>query len=285
MRAHAVTKASFLAISAVLAAVFLCVSVAEQHPSASAFAPKVEPIHAATHQKVSSSNAQKRSPTLLAMVAPDTSSVLLPIVDQPEIHTDQKLLADAVLRRLPSLCRDHLEHFYVLYQGATQRGLGGKTTIIIDGSAVGNEFVGLMTHECGHVIHGNLLGNLDSGPSNFKDGSDVFAKDSPAAAFFAISWVNEGKMKATAKKTDFASGYGQTNAFEDFAEFFTSYVLDRPWLEARAKTNVAIAAKLNWMETNLPLSQNVLGTGMETWNKTVPWDATKLSFAWNPETL
>ncbi|HVW66241.1 MAG TPA: hypothetical protein VHA78_00750 [Candidatus Peribacteraceae bacterium] len=237
------------------------------------------------HQNPSAPTLVAAAVTVPTIQSSEGSTALLPIVAQADIHPDQQTLANDVLERLPSLCRDNLKNFYVLYQGATQRGLGGKTTIIIDGHAVGNEFVGLMVHECGHVIHGNLLGDITSGASNFTDGNDVFAKDSPAAAFFSISWSTPNVMKAGLTKKDFVSGYAQTNCFEDFAETFTGYVLERPWMETRAKSDPIIAAKLQWMEANLPLPANLLGTGTEQWTGTVPWDATKLAYVWSPISL
>ena len=151
-----------------------------------------------------------------------------------------------------------------------------------DGTSPDNEFAGLIVHECGHVIHGNLLGNSSSGPSTFRDGNDVFASDSPAAAFFAISWSNTKKKTQGITDADFVSGYAKTDPFEDFAETFTMYVLQRPALETRATQNAIINKKLQWMEQTFPLPTNMLGTPLYTWNGTIPWDATKLPYAWNP---
>jgi hypothetical protein len=79
------------------------------------------------------------------------------------------------------------------------------------------------------------------------------------------------------------SGYAQTDAFEDFAETFTAYVLHRDAFEQRAKSNAAINAKLQWMKTNLPISANALGTSQYVWNGKIPWDATKLAFTANAQ--
>lgn len=301
MRVRTVIKASVSVLVAVAATILVGSSVAEGHIAASKttvnrtvwnasvshLAVRLQPILSAMQKRYAAAPLLAAATLSLpaAQTASTTATTLLPIVDQADMHADQKILANDVLERLPSLCRDHLKNFYVLYQGATQRGLGGKSTIIIDGNAVGNEFVGLMVHECGHVIHGNLLGNIASGASGFKDGNDVFAKDSPAASFFAISWSTQNVMKAGIKKADFVSGYAETDCFEDFAETFTAYVLERPWMETRAKSDPVIAAKLQWMQTYLPLPRTLLGTGTEQWKNVVPWDATKLAYVWNPTTM
>ena len=278
MQATAVTKAAFLSLGVVVASIALTPSVAKKQLPAS-----VSPSFSATitFLEPTRKSIEHAAATPITQQKPDTPT-LLPIVDQPDILEHQRILADTVLKRLPSLCRDSVKHFFVLYSDAKNRGLGGKTSIVIDGTVPDNEFVGLLVHECGHVIHGNLLGNLSSGASAFRDGKDIFATDSSAAAFFSISWSSAKKASPRSQKQDFVSGYAQTDPFEDFAETFTMYILQRPALEAHALENPLIAAKLRWMETNLPLSDVALVTPLSSWNGNIPWDATKLSFVWRP---
>jgi hypothetical protein len=235
-------------------------------------------------QRVRSTLKRKRpsGPTLIASLPkPKPQSTLLAVVTQKDIKDNHQKLADKVLRALPPQCRTYLKSFYVQYSGATRRGLGGKTTIILDGSVPDAEFAALLTHECGHVTHGNMLGTSGSSSSAFKDGNDIFYNDSPVAQFFAISWTTETVLKKEATKNDFVSGYAKSDAFEDFAESFAMYVLHRNAFKERAKTNTAIAAKLKWMETNMPLPENAIGVDGYTWNKEVPWDVTKLAMTLN----
>lgn len=216
--------------------------------------------------------------------SPAPEPVLLAAVDQQDIKPHHRTLANAVLRALPSNCRRHLRNFYVKYADITQRGLGGKTTIIIDGTAPDTEFAGLLVHECGHVTHGNLHGTPASGESTFRDGRNAIYNDAPVSSFFAISWMTESVLRRDAdKKTDFVSGYAQSDAFEDFAETFAMYILHRPALRERADTSPAIAAKLAWMETYLPTAENPLGESLYTWNRQVPWDVTRLPYALRDE--
>lgn len=210
--------------------------------------------------------------------APVKDSTLLAVVQQPDITPRHQELSDAVLRALPSPCRTYLKNYFVRYKDATQRGLGGKTTIILDGTPPDAEFAGLLIHECGHVTHSNMMGTATAGVSAFKDSSEPFYSDSPMVEFFAINWMTETVLKRAATKADFASGYGQSDAFEDFAESFAMYILHRPAMRERAKTNTAMAAKLAWMEKYLPVSETAIGTDTYTWNKVVPWDVTKLPY-------
>ncbi len=275
MQARRVTKAAVLPISVVVVSVVLALIVTDSAPVASI--PHEAPV-AITLKPIIASNTVKPAPHPAA----ETPS-LLPVVQQKSIRENQQKIADAVLRRLPAGCRDNLKNFYVLYNNPKQRGLGGKSTIILDGTPKDTEFAALLVHECGHVIHANMQGNSKSGLSLFKDGKDTFAKDSPVVSFFAISWMQSNIMKKDLTKEDFVSGYAQSDVFEDFAETFATYVLQRPSMVERAKTNSVIAAKLAWMETNLPLADDVLGTAQYSWDKVVPWDSTKLAYSWNPQ--
>ncbi len=278
MQARAVRKAALSSVGAVLVTFVVALSVSEHNLPASTLSQDtpahIEQFIAALQEQVSSDASTED--------LKNAASDLLSVVQNPLIQKHHQILADTVLRRLPAGCRNNLKIFSVLYENAKERGLGGKTTIIIDGSVSDSEFAALITHECGHVISGNLLGNVRTGKSAFRDGKDIFAKDSPSAAFFALSWRNEKTFRADANESDFASGYALSNAFEDFAETFTLYVLQRPALEARAKENSVMAAKLNWMRKHLPLKDGALGIPLYSWDGSIPWDATKLAYGWNP---
>lgn len=249
-------------------------------------APSVanDPIPATVHdaaQKVKrrpfvpSTSKVRRSPFVAAAIATQPAAPeILPIVDQPTITDNHKKIATKVLKALPAGCRDNLQTFVVLYKGATRRGLGGKTTIILDGSVPDEEFAALLVHECGHVIHGNMHGTSTAGGTAFADGPYPFYADSPVIAFWNTSWKSAATRKAS-KDADFVSGYAKSNPFEDFSETFAAYVLQRDTLKERAKKNDAIAAKLFWMDVHLPVAEDLIGDGTATWDGTVPWDVTK----------
>lgn len=290
MRSFPLSKAIAVSTFAVLSVLMLAGSVPQERAdssekqlsSAVSDAEYPAPTLLEGGKRVRSSAKRPRGaakPYLAAALPARTAEpALLAAVIHPDIKAHHQKLADAVLRALPAPCRTHLKNFYVKYSNVTQRGLGGKTTIIIDGTASDAEFTGLLVHECAHVTHSNMPGNPRSGASPFRDGSEPIYNDSPLTAFFAISWMTEGVLKAGAKKTDFASGYAQSDAFEDFAETYAFYVLHRPAMRERAKTSPAIAAKLAWMETHLPSDENAVGVSSYTWNKQVPWDVTKLPY-------
>ena len=224
---------------------------------------------------VPSTSKVRRSPFVAAAIAAQPAAPeILPVVDQPTITENHKKIATEVLNALPAGCRDNLQTFVVLYSGATRRGLGGKTTIILDGSVPDEEFAALLVHECGHVIHGNMLGSPTAGQTAFADGPYPFYADSPMVAFWNVSWKSTAKRKA-GKDADFVSGYAKSDPFEEFSETFAAYVLQRDTLKERAKDNDAIAAKLFWMDVHMAVPDDAIGNGTASWDGTVPWDVTK----------
>jgi hypothetical protein len=240
------------------------------------------------------SKAKRKNTALTAQISKTSQAAktvaanaqpLLAAVQKPDIHANQQLLADTVLRSLPSGCRDHLKTFLVRYDHPQNRGLGGKTTIIIDGSVPDEEFMALLTHECGHVIHSNWQGNPASGESAFKDGATPFYNDSPVVAFFSIAWENEHVMRRGVGAKDVVSGYAKSDAFENFAETFTLYALHPDAIAAQAQDSAIIARQLTWMRTYLPMG-TILSKSAYSWNGKAPWDVTRLPYAWvGPKTM
>lgn len=263
-----------------LSVLVLAVIVAEHETPATSSVtpvlPEVEQAHDAPRKKPA------RKSTTVAVAQP----TLLAAVDHPDIRPEHRLLADRILRALPSGCDKQLKNFYIRYDNPKQRGLGGKETIIVagttqDGKALpAEEIAALIVHECGHLAHGAMAGSPTSGDSGFRDGQQTFYADSPIVSFFLISWESDRILRSGSDANDFASGYAKSDCFEDFAEFFAAYILQRPSLIERAKTNNAIARKLQWMDTYMPTPLHGVIESGYTWNGKVPWDITKLPYSW-----
>ncbi len=210
----------------------------------------------------------------------------LPVIDQPDIAMNHRRIADETLRALPAECRPMLANFYVRYDGPSQRGLGGKKTIILSGDVPDSEFRALLIHEFAHITDlGCLVGNIQSGTSEFCDGSDEIWNDDPSVAFYRISWLTSDVARREARPEDFVSGYASWDPFEDLAESYAYYVLQREAFEERAKTNAALAQKLRWFETFVFRDPLNIATGLHQWNRKVPWDVTKLTYEWHPEMM
>ncbi len=212
-----------------------------------------------------------------------TKTGYLAVVDQPEIREEHKAIADEVLRMLPTTCRNQLENFYVRYDNPEQRGLAGAHSVIVTGNVPPQEFRALLVHEIfGHIVDlGCLKGTAESGFSAFRDGKNPIYADDKSVSFYQISWLTEKVQRADTKAADLVTGYASWDAFEDFAETVTYYMLQEDAFRARAATNDVLAKKLSWLETNLFPRKIRIAEGSSTWDgTTVPWDATKLPYAW-----
>jgi len=277
----AVSVTSLLVVATLLAA-----SVTDADSGAREQQANGEPTHSEVHfqplARVSSLKKKRRISPYIATVTnamPSSAAPTYAFLERTDITEHHKKLATTVFSALPASCASNIRTFSIIYKDAKYRGLGGKSTIILDGSVIDTEFTALLIHECGHVISGNMIGSSQSGESAFRDGKSPFYNDGAAVSFFAVSWENERTLKKGTKDADFISGYASSDIFEDFAETFAAYVLQRPYLRTRAKTNKAIAQKLAWMEANIPLSETAVGNTTYKGTKDVPWDVTKLPYA------
>lgn len=231
-----------------------------------------------------SSASSSSAPQITAAAQPRRN--FLPVVDQPDIQERHKIIADEVLRLLPASCIDQLDHFYVRYDKPERRGLAGKNTVIVDGTLPDDEFRAVLVHEAlGHVFDlGCLQGSPLAGNSIFKDGNEPIFRDDASLSFYRISWTDSAHQRSGTQSEDFVSGYAASDPFEDFAESAIYFVLHADMFTQRAKTNPALAIKLKWLQTFLPVdpvtSNALVGSA---WNGSVPWDATKLAYTWrNP---
>ncbi len=245
-------------------------------------APSPSPV---TTKKVATAMKRSRNALVAQVTAPSFS--VRPVLKQADIHENQQIIAEEVLRKMPTKCNDVLKHFFVRYDNPQNRGLAGKDTIILTGNVGDDEFRALMVHEYGHVMDlGCMRGTSSAAPSAFRDGNEVIYSDDPSALFYAISWSNEKTRNSGSKPEDFVSGYAQWDPFEDFAETTAAYVLHTDALKEAAKKNPVLAQKVQWMETYLFPVAPTVATSTYTWPSTKrPWDITKLSYAWNKESV
>jgi len=227
------------------------------------------------------------APTVRKTAPSQPKRSYLAVVDQPDIQERHKIIADEVLRLLPESCSSQLKNFYVRYDKPERRGLAGKNTIIVDGTLPDEEFRAVLIHEAlGHVFDlGCLEGSPLSGNSIFKDGNEPIFRDDTSLSFYRISWVDSTHQRTETKPEDFVSGYAASDPFEDLAESVIYYVLHNASFVERAQTNTALATKLKWLQTFLPVVPNTVATAGGAWNGTVPWDATKLAYEWKRQVV
>jgi len=155
--------------------------------------------------------------------------------------------------------------------------------MILSGNVPDAEFRALFVHEFGHLTDlGCLTGTSNSASSAFQDGKEIIYQNDPSVEFYSISWLNKDTKRHGAKEADFVSGYASWDPFEDFAESFIYYVLQRDAFRERAQSNTALARKLQWLETNIFTEPLHIATSKSPWTGKVPWDITKLAYEWHP---
>lgn len=236
---------------------------------------RVIPKEAESHQSSSLYSRMQRVFERKVQREEKTQS-LLPIVNQPDIRDTDKVLLDQIFRWLPDTCHTNLKHLVVRYDPKAQRGLSTETTMILRGENMSaQEKIGVVTHECGHIIDlGALKGTKRSGESNYPDGSIPTFNDDPSVLFYTLSWIDPDNKKSSAKKIDFASGYAMHDPWEDLAETFTAYLLDNAALRERAEKSDVLMQKIVWIETYVIPNGFALPESSGIGNRYV-WDWTK----------
>lgn len=187
----------------------------------------------------------------------------------------------ATLKKLPESHTSALKNIILDYNPNAQRGLGGKSLIIL--RAVNMElaeFTGVLIHEIGHNMDlGTLKETEISKVSEFKDGKTPIYESDTSLDFYRISWKNDTTRKRSASNLDYVSGYAMTDPFEDFAETYVYYVLHNKEFKSKTQTSEQLLAKYEFMRDTV-FEGFEFETGTYTTQKLNhrPWDITVLSY-------
>ena len=222
---------------------------------------------------------------VFAMMSASTPPLPLSALSAPDIDAEHGALAREVLGLLPVSCQQKLKSFYLL-DDDDKRGFAGSGVVMVSRKIPNAEFRAVLIHEAlGHFWDLTCInGTPESGPSAFTDGTTPVWNNDPSALFYAISWKNNTERRTLALANDSTTGYaGQGGPYEDLADSITYYLTEHDAFVTRAKTNRALALKLQWIETYFPV-QPTVATG-QTWNGVIPWDATKVPYTWNGGSL
>ncbi|HBB02919.1 MAG: hypothetical protein US89_C0003G0037 [Candidatus Peregrinibacteria bacterium GW2011_GWF2_38_29] len=139
---------------------------------------------------------------------------------------------DLVQNTLNSLPQNHsstLKKISLIGSKMDRRGYGGYGEISLQCSDLPDlEIAGVFTHEMGHVVD-----------------------DSTNNVFYKISWMDSSHKIRGSNKMDFVTGYAMTDAFEDFAESYTMYILHGNSFRKMADGNEKIKEKYFFMKDNV----------------------------------
>lgn len=184
---------------------------------------------------------------------------------------DQKLLQG----------KDIKQQFKTLILNAEKgkrRGWATRSRITMNLASLGelSEYWGVLTHEFGHIVDLGLLQGL----SKYKDQTFTefwktkFSIDDPSLEYYRYSRESEKVRKAESKKSDFCSGYGMTNPFEDFAECHNLFLNNKSLFEKMTAESPVMKKKYNFL-ANL-FDAKVLTDNEQSllYAQRRPWDTT-----------
>lgn len=168
----------------------------------------------------------------------------------PATERHAKAIIYKTLARLPYSHRSQLKDLTIYCTKNGRRGYGGNGAIVLRGCNVTDaELASVLVHEMGHLIDGSFLFGIDmKHVSSFFDFGTPVPNDDPSAQFYRISWLTESKQKPGAAEADFASVYGMSDPFEDFAETYTYYRLHGAAFRKLSQTNDALRQKYVFMQ-------------------------------------
>lgn len=165
----------------------------------------------------------------------------------PEEKNSRYLVS--VLRFLPQIHYRSLRNIKVQENGTQKRrGMANSSTVILNRKNIpDSEFVAVFLHELGHVVD---LGMLSSKRGPISTFNGVYESD-PSVKFYGVAWDSEIQKKPLLSQSDFISGYGGTDPYEDFAESYNFYLLHGEEFRNRAKKNTAWAERYNFLKKSV----------------------------------
>ncbi|MFA6550186.1 MAG: hypothetical protein WCT36_02410 [Candidatus Gracilibacteria bacterium] len=140
-----------------------------------------------------------------------------------------KNLVQNTLNSLPQNQSSALKKISLIGSKMDRRGYGGYGEISLQCSDLpDSEIIGVFTHEIGHVVD-----------------------DSSNNVFYKINWIDSSRKLRGSNKMDFVTGYAMTDAFEDFAESYTMYILHGNSFRNMADGNEKIKEKYYFMKDDI----------------------------------
>jgi len=210
-----------------------------------------------------------------ARAAPGGISIAVSNKDQLKrqlnpLHVTQITTALSVM---PSGFDQRLRNVYIVYgDPKMRRGMTGVGVVFMKGEEL--DFFRVMVHEFGHVW--DLTRETSDGPkSNFNDGEYRIYESDPSATYYSYSWKSTTERSSGAQ--GYASSYGMSDPFEDFAEAFSLYVMQQDTFKNWAGSNPVMAKKYAF------ISQLYNGRSFASSKKylTQPYDVTMLYVDYN----
>lgn len=171
---------------------------------------------------------------------------------QDSINYCKKLVYQSLIV-IPKYHADALTDLTLTLKNEGKRGLAGNGVMILRCNGVSDsDLVAVFLHEMGHIVDGSyLIGNFDSGKSEFIDLGNPVLNNDKSVEYYQLSWENNYKLKPAVIDNDFCSDYGKTDPYEDFAECYIYYILHGEEFRKASEENVLLKAKYEFLKTNI----------------------------------
>ncbi|MDF2379439.1 MAG: hypothetical protein P1V18_04430 [Candidatus Gracilibacteria bacterium] len=185
-----------------------------------------------------------------------------------DVHVAQ---ISAALSLMPQGFEKRLKKLYLVKNDPkmSRRGMSGPGVVFVKEEH--DDIFAVLLHEFGHVY--DFYSEINDGElSDFYLGQYRFFQDDPSIAYYDLSWEDAHESDPDPKA--YASGYGMSKYYEDFAEAFVLYVLQNKTFSQWALENTVMAKKYDYMRSvfeNRGYEASFLYTDR-------PFDVTKMGF-------
>lgn len=162
--------------------------------------------------------------------------------DMNPLHLTQ---VSTALSLMPAEFDGRLKNLYIVYgDSEMRRGMSGVGVVFMKGEDL--DFFRVLVHEFGHIF--DLYREVGSGTkSDFYDGEYRLFEEDPSVTFYRYSWKNT--FERIADEKTFASFYGTTDPFEDFAEAYALFILQQPSFSVWIKKDALLIKKFQYLKT------------------------------------
>jgi hypothetical protein len=187
-----------------------------------------------------------------------------------ELDSTYASMIAGALSLMPSGFSKRLDTLYIVYgDRQMSRGMAGVRKLFMNGHSFS---FAVLVHELGHIY--DLYPEVTHGvASSYVDGGRIIYANDPSATFYAHSWSDSVSISKQA--SSFVSGYSMSDPFEDFAETWAAFVLQKNYFKHRADQDSILASKYDFVLQSFGLLEFESGSGVYS---TLPYDITLLPF-------
>jgi|CXWL01.1.fsa_nt_gi hypothetical protein len=176
---------------------------------------------------------EKQAPSSIAITVSNKDQIQRKL---NPLHTTQITTALSIM---PSGFDKRMRNMYIVYgDPKMRRGMTGVGVVFMKGEEL--DFFRVMIHEFGHLwdLHREVN---DGEKSQFYDGEYRLFQTDPSVTYYSYGWSSN--TQRTSGADGYASTYGMSDPFEDFAEAFALYIMQNNTFVSWKNSNDVMARK------------------------------------------